>query len=93
MSKKYKPSKKQRRKWWDNQTPEQKDVYLKAIFLKKAENRRNKTLTTMAKYGNKYSCDTCLHKKTGSCDADYPQGCEDWTDGDKDFKTIERKNI
>lgn len=71
-------SKKGRQKWWRNLTNEEKAMYIETVQKRKAVKRRNKSLLKMKKYGDKYKCSECFHRKTGSCTDDLPCGCEFW---------------
>ena len=45
----------------------------------KARRRRlQRTLAIMPKYGDKYKCSACFHRKTKSCTDNMPNGCEYW---------------
>jgi len=41
--------------------------------------RMIRSVKRMVEYGDRYSCSTCFHNKTGNCTiAPMPNGCEDW---------------
>ena len=74
----YYKSKAERQKRWRSLTTEQQFGYVESLVAKKAVRRRKEALRTMKKYGDKFSCVTCFHRTTDSCDDDLPNGCGYW---------------
>ena len=73
-------TKKQRQRWWKNLSDEEKELYLKKIFKRKAIKRMSKSIRVMKNYIGKYKCSDCIHGKTKSCTDNLPNGCEYWFD-------------
>jgi len=60
-----------------------KEAFIKRRQDKKRAERIARSKKRMAKYGDRYSCSTCFHNKSGQCTiAPMPNGCEDWFDPD-----------
>jgi hypothetical protein len=78
--------------WFRGLTPEQQEKRIEVLCQKKAELRIQKDLGLMAKYGQRFACFKCLHRKTGSCLQEMPCGCSDFYDQEQNlsFKEIIR---
>jgi hypothetical protein len=78
--------------WFRGLTPEQQEERIAALCQKKAELRIQRDLELMAKYGQRFACFKCLHRKTGSCLQEMPCGCSDFYDQEQNlsFKEIIR---
>lgn len=84
-----KKSKKLRRQWWKGLSSKEQAEYINKKMEQKAAKRLQRSLTIMRKYGNKYPCSKCFHRKTKSCTDDLPNGCEHWYFIDGDGRTKE----
>ena len=71
-------TKQERQRWWFNLTPKQQVDYIEKLVDKKKIKRHKEALRTMRKYGDKFSCTTCFHRKIRSCEDDLPCGCGYW---------------
>lgn len=57
---------------------EQQQKYIEKIIEAKRVKRMQRTLKKMRKFGDKYQCSECFHRKTKSCTDDLPNGCENY---------------
>ena len=71
-------TKKQRRQWWNNLSPEQQAKQLDKWQAKKAAKRKARSIRIMAKAEIKHNCSSCYHYITKNCKADMKWGCEYW---------------
>jgi hypothetical protein len=78
---KFNKSKKERRKWWINLTPEQKSAYLEKNSTAKALRRRREEAEDAKLFNLKYDCDKCIFKISESCINPLPNGCGYYDDG------------
>jgi hypothetical protein len=77
--KKFKPyTKKQKSLWFKNLPPERRQEFIEKQCQKKNDERKQRDLEFMKQFGQDYACSGCLHRKTGSCDQDMPNGCLDF---------------
>ncbi len=70
--------KRERRRWWKNQSPEKQAAFIEKKILEKRDIRLQRTLETMKKWGNKYPCGECFHGLIKSCTYSLPNGCRHW---------------
>jgi len=81
-------TKTKRRIWWLNLSEEEKAAYIEKVQKYKEINRENKTLALMVKYGQKFQCSFCFHRKTGSCVDNLPNGCQYWFSPNSSYQGI-----
>jgi hypothetical protein len=89
--KKFKPyTKKQKSKWFNSLTPEQRQCFIDKKNQKENESRIQKDLDFMKQFGQDYVCSGCLHRHTGSCAQNMPNGCLDFYSAElnKSFREI-----
>ena len=68
----------QRQEWWKTLSVEEQGDYINGRQKKKTEQRRKKSIELTR--GSDFTCRTCFHRKTGSCNDNLPNGCEYWYD-------------
>ncbi len=74
--------KKLRKKWWKGLSSAQRSKYIEKKVEVKRVIRLKRSLEKMRRYGDKYQCSECFHRKSKSCTDDMPNGCEDWFSGE-----------
>lgn len=84
-------SKAERQQWWASLSEDEKTAYIEGAQQRKAIKREDKTRATMVKYGQKYQCAECFHRKSGSCIDNLPNGCPHWFSPDSTFQGIAYK--
>ncbi len=72
---KYRKSKKERRKWWNNLSPEQQSEFVERKCKDKAAKRAAELMSDSELYGLKYDCNQCILGISDSCTAPQQGGC------------------
>jgi len=78
----------ERRKWYHNQSPEQKSAFIKKTMQAKADRRRNRSIALMKNHEGEYDCKDCIHGKTKSCTDKLKNGCEYYYNADNGKKGL-----